>query len=155
MRRVEYEEEERLPVSGKVRVEFRSVETGEVVEVRESTNLVVNAGISQLANVLIGANVKSDLYYIGASSDTTTVAATDTSVPSLIGTLPAATRYTSGSPVTTANIVVFASGSQLNGTWNKLALYYSDNSTLFAEVNITTFSKTSAYSATITWSVTV
>lgn len=129
------------------------------VVVAEGPNLVVTAGLNQLASALIGADTFSATsWYLELGTGTTAVNAGDTA---LVTPDTATWRTASVAEVSsaTATLEAFYPTSVANGSWTELALFSgatatAGSGTLFARI-LTSWSKTSSQTATVSWTVTL
>lgn len=129
------------------------------VIVAEGRNLVVTAGLNQLASALIAADTFSaSAWYLELGTGITAVNASDTA---LVTPDTTTWRLATSANVSsaTASIETFYPTSVANGTWTELALFTGANATagsgtLFARL-LTTWTKTSSQTATIGWTVTL
>ena len=129
------------------------------VVVAEGPNLVVTAGLNQLASALIGADTFSATsWYLELGTGTTAVNAGDTA---LVTPDTATWRTSSVAEVSsaTATLEAFYPTSVANGSWTELALFSgatatAGSGTLFARI-LTSWSKTSSQTATVSWTVTL
>ena len=129
------------------------------VVVAEGPNLVVTAGLNQLASALIGADTFSaSTWYLELGTGTTAVNAGDTA---LVTPDTATWRVATVAEVSsaTATLESFYPTSVANGSWTELGLFTGANGTagsgtLFARI-LTSWSKTSSQTATVSWTVTL
>ena len=127
--------------------------------VAEGRNLVVTAGLNQLASALIGADTFSaSTWYLELGTGTTAVNAGDTA---LVTPDTATWRVATVAEVSsaTATLESFYPTSVANGSWTELGLFTGANGTagsgtLFARI-LTSWSKTSSQTATVSWTVTL
>ena len=137
---------------------YVTVRVNDVV-VAEGPNLVVTAGLNQLASALIGADTFSATsWYLELGTGTTAVNAGDTA---LVTPDTATWRTASVAEVSsaTATLEAFYPTSVANGSWTELALFSgatatAGSGTLFARI-LTSWSKTSSQTATVSWTVTL
>ena len=130
---------------------------GEVVA--EGRNLVVTAGLNQLASALIGADTfGASTWYLELGTGTTAVNAGDTA---LVTPNTATWRAASVAEVSsaTATLEAFYPTTLANGSWTELGLFTGATSTagsgtLFARI-LASWSKTSSQTATVSWTVTL
>jgi len=130
---------------------------GEVVA--EGRNLVVTAGLNQLASALIGADTFSaSTWYLELGTGTTAVNAGDIA---LVTPDTATWRAASVAEVSsaTATLEAFYPTTLANGSWTELGLFTGATSTagsgtLFARI-LASWSKTSSQTATVSWTVTL
>ena len=129
------------------------------VVVAEGPNLVVTAGLNQLASALIGADTFSaSTWYLELGTGTTAVNASDTA---LVTPATATWRVATVAEVSSATTTLetFYPTSVANGSWTELALFTgatatAGSGTLFARI-LTSWSKTSSQTATVSWTVTL
>lgn len=129
------------------------------VVVAEGPNLVVTAGLNQLASALIGADTFSaSTWYLELGTGTTAVNASDTA---LVTPDTATWRVATVAEVSSATTTLetFYPTSVANGSWTELALFTgatatAGSGTLFARI-LTSWSKTSSQTATVSWTVTL
>ena len=127
--------------------------------VAEGRNLVVTAGLNQLASALIGADTFSaSTWYLELGTGTTAVNASDTA---LVTPDTATWRVATVAEVSSATTTLetFYPTSVANGSWTELALFTgatatAGSGTLFARI-LTSWSKTSSQTATVSWTVTL
>lgn len=129
------------------------------VIVAEGRNLVVTAGLNQLASALIGADTFSaSTWYLELGTGTASVNASDTALATPdTGTWRVATVTEVSSA--TCTIETFYPTSVANGSWTELGLFTgatatAGSGTLFARI-LTSWSKTSSQTATVSWTVTL
>lgn len=129
------------------------------VVVAEGRNLVVTAGLNQLASALIGADTFSaSTWYLELGTGTASVNASDTALATPdTGTWRVATVTEVSSA--TCTIETFYPTSVANGSWTELGLFTgatatAGSGTLFARI-LTSWSKTSSQTATVSWTVTL
>ena len=129
------------------------------VVVAEGRNLVVTAGLNQLASALIGADTFSaSTWYLELGTGSTAVNASDTA---LVTPDTATWRVATVAEVSSATTTLesFYPTSVANGSWTELGLFTGANGTagsgtLFARI-LTSWSKTSSQTATVSWTVTL
>ena len=129
------------------------------VVVAEGPNLVVTAGLNQLASALIGADTFSaSTWYLELGTGSTAVNASDTA---LVTPDTATWRVATVAEVSSATTTLetFYPTSVANGSWTELALFTgatatAGSGTLFARI-LTSWSKTSSQTATVSWTVTL
>jgi len=143
----------RLGVRGDVTIKIN----GEVVA--EGRNLVVAVGLNQLASALIGSDsFGATTWYIELGTGTTVVNAGDVALVTPDSeTWRVATSASVSSATTT--IETFYPTSVANGSWTELALFSGANATagsgtMFARL-LTSWTKTSSQTATVSWTVTL
>ena len=127
--------------------------------VAEGRNLVVTAGLNQLASALIGADTFSaSTWYLELGTGSTAVNASDTA---LVTPDTATWRVATVAEVSSATTTLetFYPTSVANGSWTELALFTgatatAGSGTLFARI-LTSWSKTSSQTATVSWTVTL
>ena len=127
--------------------------------VAEGRNLVVTAGLNQLASALIGADTFSaSTWYLELGTGTTAVNASDTA---LVTPDTATWRVATVAEVSSATTTLetFYPTSVANGSWTELGLFTgatatAGSGTLFARI-LTSWSKTSSQTATVSWTVTL
>lgn len=127
--------------------------------VAEGRNLVVTAGLNQLASALIGADTFSaSTWYLELGTGSTAVNASDTA---LVTPDTATWRVATVAEVSSATTTLetFYPTSVANGSWTELGLFTgatatAGSGTLFARI-LTSWSKTSSQTATVSWTVTL
>ena len=127
--------------------------------VAEGRNLVVTAGLNQLASALIASDsFGATTWYIELGTGTTVVNAGDVA---LVTPDTATWRVATSASVSsaTATIETFYPTSVANGSWTELALFSGGNATpgsgtMFARL-LTSWTKTSSQTATVSWTVTL
>ena len=143
-------------VIGKVKFEFRNVDTGKV-EVIEVDNLVTTAGKTSIASRLRGSTTLGTITYCAVGTDATAPDVADTVLGTEIGRKLVSVR-TSASNV--ATFQTFYQTSEANGTlaeaglFGDLATGVADSGTLFCHTAISK-TKTSSETLTISWTVTI
>ena len=127
--------------------------------VADGRNLVLTAGLNQLASALIGADTFSaSAWYLELGTGSTAVNASDTAlVTPDMATWRVATVAEVSSATTT--LEAFYPTSVANGSWTELGLFTgatatAGSGTLFARI-LTSWSKTSSQTATVSWTVTL
>ena len=127
--------------------------------VAEGRNLVVTAGLNQLASALIGADTFSaSTWYLELGTGSTAVNASDTA---LVTPDTATWRVATVAEVSSATTTLetFYPTSVANGSWTELGLFTgatatAGSGTLFARI-LTSWSKTSSQTAPESWTVTL
>lgn len=127
--------------------------------VAEGRNLVVTAGLNQLASALIASDsFSATAWYIELGTGTTVVNAGDVA---LVTPDTATWRVATSASVSsaTATIETFYPTSVANGSWTELALFSGGNATagsgtMFARL-LTSWTKTSSQTSTVSWTVTL
>lgn len=122
--------------------------------VDEGKNLVVNAGLNQIVQLLIGGNTNS-ITYCGVGSNSTAVTAADTDLNTAIGSrLSITNRYAGTTGV--AHFDSFYSSSSNNGTWLETALFDASSSgDMICRKIISSFVKATTNTATVAWTLTI
>ena len=129
------------------------------VVVAEGPNLVVTAGLNQLASALIGADTFSaSTWYLELGTGSTAVNASDTALV-IPGTATWRVATVAEVSSATTTLETFYPTSVANGSWTELALFTgatatAGSGTLFARI-LTSWSKTSSQTATVSWTVTL
>ncbi len=121
-------------------------------------NLVVTAGLAEIAKALVGTDsFAASAWYIELGTGTTAVNSADAALvtPDTTTWRLASVTEASGSTVT---LETFYPTSVGNGSWNELGLFTGATSTagsgaLFARL-LSSWSKTSSQTATVSWTVT-
>ena len=117
-------------------------------------NLVVDAGLAQIVDLMIGTDTSS-FTHCRVGSGTNTPAAGDTDMQTIIGTgLTVTNRYRSGA---IAYFDTFFSTTSNNGTWNETGIANaSTGSDLLCRRKLaSSFVKASTNTAVIAWSITL
>lgn len=117
-------------------------------------NLVVDTGLAQIVDLMIGTDTSS-FTHCRVGSGTNTPAAGDTDMQTIIGTgLTVTNRYRSGA---VAYFDTFFSTSSNNGTWAETGIANaSTGSDLLCRRKFSsTFSKTSSNTALVAWTITL
>lgn len=117
-------------------------------------NLVVNAGLDQIVNLMIGANTSS-FTYCGVGSSSTAAAAGDTDLTTAIGSRLAITnRYLVSTGQ--AHFDTFYGSASNNGTWLEVGIFNaSSGPTMLNHKIISSFTKDSTKSAVVAVTVTL
>jgi hypothetical protein len=124
---------------GKVKLVVRDARTGEVLNVIEQTNLIVNVGHILVAQIMNDESVTKP-NYIAVGSGTTDPNVNDTTLEGEIGRIAVLSRTRTNNQVLYSTY--FGSGD-CNGTWNKIGLFNAESGgTLFSELKLaSSFSK--------------
>jgi hypothetical protein len=141
---------ERISLKGRVRATVQDVETGRILQIVETRNLVVTAGKELVAQILNEEAVAVP-NFCAVGSGTTTPAATDTALEAEIGRLEVTQRSRSGNVLTYST---FFSAADCNGDWNEAGLF--NNGTMLCRALFpSTITKDSTKTVTVDWTVTV
>lgn len=142
----------RLAVSGHVVIRIDGV------IVASGDNLIVTAGLAELAKAVVGTDAfTAASWYIELGTGVTAVSTSDTALVT-----PATATWRQASVVeanaATATIETFYPTSLANSSWTELGLFFGANATpgsgtLFARL-LSSWSKTSSQTATVSWTVT-
>jgi hypothetical protein len=126
--------------------------------VAEGDNLVVTAGLNEIAKALVATDgFSASSWYIELGTGTTAVNAADTA---LVTPSTSTWRVTSVTEAVGATVTLetFYPTSVGNGSWEELGLWFGATSTagsgtMFARL-LSSWSKTSSQTATVSWTVT-
>jgi len=117
-------------------------------------NLVVDVGLAQIVDLMIATNTNSFAYCV-VGSGTTTPAAGDTNMETIISTGPAVTnRYRAGA---VGYFDTFFSTTANNGSWEETGLSTTAAGTILLcrRKFSATFTKSSANTALVAWTITL
>lgn len=130
-------------------------ENGELEKylVDEGKNLVVDAGLQQIIDLMVGKNTTS-FTHCSTGSGTNTPAAGDTDLQTSLGRVAISERYRSG--LSAAFDTFFVAGDN-NGSWNETGIHTaaSGGTMLCRRKFGATFTKASTNTALIQWTVTL
>lgn len=146
-----------LGVKGHVLIEVRNPD-GEVREVREFDNLVMDAGEDALAKLLVGLS-SNPFTWIALGTDGTAAADTQTALLAEI-TTNGGERTQDTSPTTDGNVATVTATFNFTGTLaiQEVGLFNADASTggdMFARQTIAVINVGNGDSMTVTWNITV
>jgi len=119
------------------------------------SNLVVNEGLNFIRDIMT-ATTTGSITYSHVGSGTTAVSASDTALATVIDSrLAASTRYSGGNGI--INIDTFYTAGDNNGTWAECGLFSasSGGSMIARRLLTSTFTKSSANSALLAWTITM
>jgi len=144
---------EGLKITGKARFIVRDADSGKILQVAESSNLVVSGGRNLIAMLLNGESAELP-NYCAVGSGTTAPAVGDTTLEGEIGRLPVTQRTRANNVITYGT---FFGSADCNGTWNKCGLFNAQTGgTLFAELLISPpISKDTTKTVDVEYSVTI
>jgi hypothetical protein len=146
---------ERLRAKGHVRLTLRNALTGEVEQVIEQDNLVVNTGLAALASIIWNPTADSQIRYVEIGTGTNAPAAGNTTLQT---SYLRKTIASANSSAAIATITGYFIASEGNTTIREAGLFIGGTAsagtgTLFSRValNVT---KTSSQTLTIEWTIT-
>lgn len=118
-------------------------------------NLVVNAGLDHICNLLLAASSATSFTHCAVGSNSTVVVATDTALNTQISTRKTIiSRYLVSTG--NANFYTFFEKADNAGTWLETGLFTAAAAgTMLARKIITSFAKTTSNAAVILWTITV
>jgi len=122
--------------------------------VEKGDNLVVDLGLDQVKDYLIGTDTTS-LLYSGVGSGTSTVTTGDTDLETAIGSrLLIQTRYSGGTGI--AKFDSFYAAGDNNGSWNEAIIAQAASGDIFArKLLVSTFTKATTNTAVLAWTITI
>jgi len=133
----------------------RDAKTGKIIpeECQQVKNLIVNAGLYQIIDLIIGAS-DADFTHCGVGSGSTPPAAGDTDLQTPIGDRKVITeRFRSTNKGTFST---FFGSADNNGTWRESGLFtaLTGGTMLCRALLASAFEKTTAKTATVDWDIT-
>lgn len=147
---------DRIVPSGKVLLQFKNVNTGELVEILVP-NLVTDAGKASIASRLKGSTDKGLITYCALGTDATAPASANTTLGTELGRKLISVRSVA---TNVATFQTFFTTSEVNGVLKEAGLFgddasaSADSGTLFCHTAVNR-TKTSAETLTLTWTVTI
>lgn len=147
---------DRIVPSGKVLLQFKNVNTGELVEILVP-NLVTDAGKASIASRLKGSTTSGLITYCALGTDATAPASANTDLGTELGRKLISVRSVA---TNVATFQTFFTTSEVNGVLKEAGLFgddataSADTGTLFCHTAVNR-TKTSAETLTLTWTVTI
>ncbi len=145
-----------IKLRGHVKLTVCDAKTGKTIpkDCHEFDNLIVTVGKNLIGDALIAAG-NINMTYCGVGSITQVPAAGDTDLITVIGSRKSITDASRSGFVMLFS-TFFASGDN-NGTWNESGLFnaISSGTMLCRALFSSAFSKTTAKTATVDWSITI
>jgi len=144
----------KIVLRGEMRLTVRDARTGKIIqeECQEVKNLIVNAGLYQIIDLIIGAS-DADFTHCGVGSGSTAPAAGDTDLQMPIGDRKVVTeRFRSAN---TGALSTFFGSADNNGTWRESGLFtaLTAGTMLCRALLAAAFEKTTAKTATVDWTI--
>jgi len=148
------ENKEKIELKGEMQLTVRHARTGKIIpgECQRVKNLVVNAGLYQIIDLIIGAS-DADFTHCGVGSGSNPPAAGDTDLQTPIGDRKVITeRFRSTNKGTFST---FFGSADNNGTWREAGLFtaLSGGTMLCRALLASPFEKTTAKTATCDWDI--
>lgn len=135
-----------------VTVEVHDAATGELVERQEAHNLVVNAGLNLIRDLLDG-DAPAGLTYMAYGTGTTAVAASQTALVTEVFREAVTQRVSDAQSLTVKHYL--AAGSANSNTLAEIGIFNAGAAgTMFARVKLaSTIVKTSSVTVTVSWAI--
>lgn len=145
----------KIVLRGEMWLIVRDAKTGKIIpeECQQVKNLIVNAGLYQIIDLIIGAS-DADFTHCGVGSGSTPPAAGDTDLQTPIGDRKVITeRFRSTNKGTFST---FFGSADNNGTWRESGLFtaLTGGTMLCRALLASAFEKTTAKTATVDWDIT-
>lgn len=146
---------DKLKLTGKLNVMLTDKD-GNIKEVREVDNLVVNAGLAYIASRMVGT-AKSVMSHMAVGSSTTAAAAAQTDLVSILGSRKALTSTTiSGSNNEKVVYVATFAATESTGAITEAGVFNaSSGSDMLCRTTFAVVNKGADDSLTITWTITL